>query len=166
MPRNRWYTFAWNTWHTFPGILNLSICFVYVTRCLPHARGGVSHQAIHDFHSLLSSPCTWGCFCNGEAEGSTFKVFPMHVGVFLTEFEVCKTWFCLPHARGGVSDMEKLKNFEVSSSPCTWGCFSMRAFLPVSVAVFPMHVGVFLIQLFIKGFGISLPHARGGVSRA
>ena len=34
--------------------------------CLPHARGGVSLPSNLILYSVLSSPCTWGCFCSTD----------------------------------------------------------------------------------------------------
>ncbi len=74
-------------------------------RCgLPHARGGVS-SAPQDFGSpRSSSPRTWGCFRLFRHSSNTFSVFPTHVGVFPPITSERTGGFCLPHARGGVSE--------------------------------------------------------------
>ncbi len=68
-------------------------------------------------------------------------VFPTPVGVFLTESFPLPEFPGLPHARGGVSILEKRK----------WK----------RVSVFPTPVGVFLDLADICKAVASLPHARG-----
>ena len=68
----------------------------------------------------------------------------MHVGVFLK-------WISILYVRS-------------ESSPCTWGCFLAVYGIDIPEIVFPMHVGVFLLQLFYRNCKECLPHARGGVS--
>ena len=72
-------------------------------RGLPHARGGVSLNETLGLAQEVSSPRTWGCFLKGYQGWLSARVFPTHVGVFLT----MDTWISLleslPHARGGVS---------------------------------------------------------------
>ena len=86
-------------WGCFPFTLHLSFgCVVFPTpvgvflsghqffwrsRCLPHARGGVSVHIGHDLAQGLSSPRPWGCFYQ-ENEKAAHRI-------------------SLPHARGGVS---------------------------------------------------------------
>ncbi len=53
----------------------------------------------------------------------------------------------------------------IGSSPRTWGCFPQAPRRHQSAAVFPTHVGVFLVLNPASVFGGSLPHARGGVSQ-
>ena len=57
-----------------------------------------------------------------------------------------------------------VQEFEVLSSPRTWGCFRWRHSSSHSSAVFPTHVGVFLSPKGIAENIARLPHARGGVS--
>ena len=71
-------------------------------------------------------------------------VFPMHVGVFLASLAYLSGGRGLPHARGGVSPVSRLRL--------------------ALIQVFPMHVGVFPDKRSISWTLISLPHARGGVS--
>ena len=131
---------------------------------LPHARGGVSGN--NRFIDILggSSPCTWGCFQIIKLPKSSHKVFPMHVGVFLYKLHHSGGFVCLPHARGGVSSFVVYTSMGQTSSPCTWGCFSVNGFSYWLGCVFPMHVGVFLASLAYLSRCSSLPHARGGVS--
>ena len=70
----------------------------------------------------------------------------MHVGVFPLPLFLFLQRFCLPHARGGVSEEVWAVIYTIESSPCTWGCF---------------HLG-----LFVDRQRLGLPHARGGVSIA
>ena len=70
---------------------------------LPHARGGVSRWRAAGEKVDTSSPRTWGCFSRPDLFGLVSKVFPTHVGVFLTLEASLSATFCLPHARGGVS---------------------------------------------------------------
>ena len=92
-------------------------------------------------------------------------VFPTPVGVFpicpLNERPSC----CLPHARGGVSNITQQPDKLPKSSPRPWGCFLLKVSLLMQMQVFPTPVGVFpyvpLIFLYLNG----LPHARGGVSQ-
>src|SRR5690606_2467714 len=48
--------------------------------------------------------------------------------------------------------------------PRTWGCFQRKGAAGESAAVFPTHVGVFLIVDALAHQIFCLPHARGGVS--
>ena len=93
-------------------------------------------------------------------------VFPTHVGVFLLGTLCCWQTFCLPHARGGVSEHHPVLRWRHLSSPRTWGCFRLRAQVVRCAGVFPTHVGVFLPARAQAQRHTSLPHARGGVSAA
>ena len=112
---------------------------------LPHARGGVSEALGALTHLLQSSPRTWGCFSLQPWPGPYRLVFPTHVGVFLMVFKRTQANARLPHARGGVSVKAFRPEFDGWSSPRTWGCFWVLDFLGQRVAVFPTHVGVFLV---------------------
>ena len=132
--------------------------------CLPHARGGVS-RFLYQFMTLRpSSPCTWGCFRPMPNLERLREVFPMHVGVFpgndVKFWAKCR----LPHARGGVSRVDRDQKRSMPSSPCTWGCFSSPRNPQTLHQVFPMHVGVFPSRVQTSGVQTCLPHARGGVS--
>ena len=70
---------------------------------LPHARGGVSIECEQPAILAKSSPRTWGCFFNLLLAPVFTKVFPTHVGVFLSEVKKRRLILGLPHARGGVS---------------------------------------------------------------
>ena len=50
------------------------------------------------------------------------------------------------------------------SSPRSWGCFFVTAYLTAVLFVFPTLVGVFLSHPFAHLVHLRLPHARGGVS--
>ena len=92
------------------------------------------------------------------------SVFPTPVGVFLvgTWPEISRK--SLPHARGGVSGIRWRVQDAKASSPRPWGCFQDMALQLARSAVFPTPVGVFLCQLLLRCYSLSLPHARGGVS--
>ena len=93
-------------------------------------------------------------------------VFPTHVGVFLVCHVARLTNLSLPHTRGGVSHRHFIRVKFLWSSPHTWGCFSSRAFIVESLAVFPTHVGVFPVTPLLIHNLNCLPHTRGGVSDA
>ncbi len=50
-------------------------------------------------------------------------VFPTPVGVFPGARFPWTGSTCLPHARGGVSDLAVYAHGEYASSPRPWGCF-------------------------------------------
>ena len=135
------------------------------TRCLPHARGGVSKTEALSRLKELSSPRTWGCFLRRPAKPRHSCVFPTHVGVFLDGSKVTGPSWRLPHARGGVSAKWKPVYRVTLSSPRTWGCFSYSLVQHGIHVVFPTHVGVFPHQLCGLLAIPRLPHARGGVSK-
>ncbi len=110
---------------------------------LPHARGGVSRGAADLMPLRKSSPRPWGCFyqfCNISCD---IVVFPTPVGVFLLITTLLVRFFCLPHARGGVSDHQRGFMLTKWSSPRPWGCFYDDGKLGNSPEVFPTPVGVF-----------------------
>ena len=53
----------------------------------------------------------------------------------------------------------------LQSSPRSWGCFLSFAFVGRLAGVFPTLVGVFLKSFAVVNCRMSLPHARGGVSK-
>ena len=131
-------------------------CFYYTGRCpdqcpsLPHACGGVSLQQKLGSLYMKSSPCMWGCFHEFPLPVQSIFVFPMHVGVFPSTFILLAVALCLPHACGGVSTTMASYLIQCTSSPCMWGCFHVILLYKSNCKVFPMHVGVFLVILFIK----------------
>ena len=144
--------------------------FLILLRChlagcrLPHARGGVSPALAVVADTGMSSPRTWGCFLNLIDFIPASEVFPTHVGVFLSSPCDRRSGECLPHARGGVSEIQQEITGMLSSSPRTWGCFYLPPALPVLALVFPTHVGVFPKSSKKSPGCFRLPHARGGVS--
>ena len=87
------------------------------------------------------------------------------MGVFpIRQALTCKA-VRLPHARGGVSRTGADTSIGPESSPRPWGCFQKTSGGAYQGKVFPTPVGVFLPSLFLIYFLVSLPHARGGVSR-
>ena len=70
----------------------------------------------------------------------------------------------LPHARGGVSEVQAAAVQKVESSPRPWGCFPHLQRRAHWHRVFPTPVGVFPAPKAPCCATASLPHARGGVS--
>ncbi len=93
------------------------------TTGLPHARGGVSEDALMSETPEKSSPRPWGCFWLEAYLKAHCKVFPTPVGVFLLKPHHLPTVYGLPHARGGVSDENAKYYSDSGSSPRPWGCF-------------------------------------------
>ena len=91
--------------------------------CLPHVRGGVSTPASATLEGKASSPRAWGCFYALLLEKTGRPVFPTCVGVFLKFIELFKECSCLPHVRGGVSEVRFQDGGRWASSPRAWGCF-------------------------------------------
>ena len=135
-----------------------------MTKCLPHARGGVSTLHCMTMDSTESSPRTWGCFHGFDHIDVGKCVFPTHVGVFLGLPLSSIAMLRLPHARGGVSSQHTPVTSSSMSSPRTWGCFWACAIMGQSSLVFPTHVGVFPSLSLPILRRSCLPHARGGVS--
>ena len=132
--------------------------------CLPHACGGVSHNAIINDTITASSPRLWGCFLFTHLVLSCLRVFPTPVGVFLNKDAIREMLFGLPHACGGVSEKCTGTPLNPWSSPRLWGCFQ-RSFPDLAWHhVFPTPVGVFLLQIKNSYWNHCLPHACGGVS--
>ncbi len=113
---------------------------------------------------LVSSPHTWGCFCDVNFRLISIIVFPTHVGVFLKAMNNTQLRGGLPHTRGGVSMGCSVRAANEASSPHTWGCFRLFFISFILRYVFPTRVGVFLIGVPFVGPEIGLPHTRGGVS--
>ncbi len=70
----------------------------------------------------------------------------------------------LPHAGGGVSDVQCNRRLRWLSSPRRWGCFLVFQPNPRNGGVFPTQVGVFPMPTPFIGRAQRLPHAGGGVS--
>ena len=95
---------------------------------------------------MESSPRTWGCFQFKGSAALWVKVFPTHVGVFLSVAVADVLDLGLPHARGGVSFIDDILRITPESSPRTWGCFLEVKIGDCVRRVFPTHVGVFLVE--------------------
>ena len=87
------------------------------------------------------------------------------MGVFLHQGSSLPRFFCLPHARGGVSAAHGKPKSDFTSSPRPWGCFWSGARRYSTEQVFPTPVGVFPSDILYRFWSYCLPHARGGVSR-
>ena len=144
----------------FPPIRHLQSAL----QCLPHARGGVSNDGFNKCLAAQSSPRTWGCFSAYSSASGSSRVFPTHVGVFLSKRPISAAKRCLPHARGGVSNTDMLNNNARESSPRTWWCFLVHGLQFVRAGVFPTHVGVFPSSHATISQESSLAHTCGGVS--
>ena len=131
---------------------------------LPHARGGVSLDALGRIVGEPSSPRTWGCFSQRTPCKGDVQVFPTHVGVFPALRMSGAVIPSLPHARGGVSSCVCRTYRLPPSSPRTWGCFRQGISESLATLVFPTHVGVFPNSAPTMFVSRGLPHARGGVS--
>ena len=129
---------------THVGVFLIFFLSVALRKSLPHARGGVSRNHGGKSDNAQSSPRTWGCFPKPRSVRLPRRVFPTHVGVFLSLYLYTDSTLCLPHARGGVSIQSVAYMPPSSSSPRTWGCFYCPNFRIRRIC--------------------SLPHARGGVS--
>ena len=114
------------------------------SRCLPHARGGVSYRVVPLDQLIQSSPRPWGCFPKTEWTVLDILVFPTPVGVFPISPPASKECISLPHARGGVSSIRRTASHGFSSSPRPWGCFFLKTRASECISVFPTPVGVFL----------------------
>ena len=135
-----------------------------IVQGLPHACGGVSSFNNQTKWGTLSSPRMWGCFLRRNPDPKLKRVFPTHVGVFLTQRLCCGVHLGLPHACGGVSIGKIILRENRESSPRMWGCFSTITASYMVRGVFPTHVGVFLVQPSSHPPFGRLPHACGGVS--
>ncbi len=134
--------------------------------CLPHARGGVSSALSSVMFSTSSSPRPWGCFRMTQHLLLPSAVFPTPVGVFPDILLPDYLYYCLPHARGGVSDVGIDEATGKGSSPRPWGCFLLRQTPCQLTPVFPTPVGVFPRLWRSEMARSSLPYTRGGVSIA
>ena len=84
------------------------------------------------------------------------------MGVFPLIFAQCIKPERLPHARGGVSNMNATAPALGESSPRTWGCFQIARGELTLDAVFPTHVGCFSGRTW-NGFRVEGGKAGEGV---
>ena len=128
---------------TLVGVFPSLYSCLYLSFCLPHARGGVSRFLRFIRRLLESSPRSWGCFVANLAHSVFVDVFPTLVGVFPLGLTRDKGEERLPHARGGVSDFRQSRHIPFLSSPRSWGCFQGDEVKLSLEEVFPTLVGVF-----------------------
>ena len=128
-PDGRWICGKGGVFPMHVGVFPIADGLAWILPGLPHARGGVSKYEAKKASWWGSSPCTWGCFRYIRYALGCVRVFPMHVGVFLSQTSHERSPAGLPHARGGVSQKAKERIKKKTSSPCTWGCFSKRRIL-------------------------------------
>ncbi len=114
---------------------------------LPHTRGGVPITPLIAVRIKYSSPHTWGCPHPSQQGQVSNPLFPTHVGVSLTDFELYCWLRTLPHTRGGVPSRRTQGSHHLSSSPHTWGCPSKRLSFWDRYRLFPTHVGVSPLRL-------------------
>ena len=126
------------------GVFPLSRSVWTSTSSLPHTRGGVSCILDDECAEWESSPHPWGCFLKETGDTFASLVFPTPVGVFPPAEIHPQGCICLPHTRGGVSEMPEEPAKIEPSSPHPWGCFSGSRGAGVPAGVFPTPVGVFL----------------------
>ena len=89
---------------------------------LPHACGGVPPAQKDAKIVIGSSPRMWGCSWGSKGSSSLLRVFPTHVGMFLSGIRHELRAVCLPHACGGVPAGQTITATRPSSSPRMWGC--------------------------------------------
>ena len=119
---------------------------------LPHARGGVSFKWSAASRSCASSPRPWGCFSPVQMDYKKHRVFPTPVGVFPDVQAQLASIGGLPHARGGVSSCKSVGFQPNTSSPRTWGCFSLLILKRTKNLVFPTpDIGKSALRLPISG---------------
>ena len=135
---------SWAVFPTLVGVFPYEHQKEFAQHGLPHARGGVSNVRMSFIEELLSSPRSWGCFRLMVTRTPSCAVFPTLVGVFPTPFRELLPDSRLPHARGGVSNVQRSTAAGRTSSPRSWGCFQQLAATVMGAAVFPTLVGVFL----------------------
>ena len=143
------------------GVFPLTPTLSHGRHRLPHARGGVSKiDRFGDLESR-SSPRPWGCFRHQVRHAPGEEVFPTPVGVFPPSRAMLELMACLPHARGGVSDVQRTRIKVALSSPRPWGCFPEPCPAQCRCLVFPTPVGVFPKLSTAVLQSSSLPHTRG-----
>ena len=146
------------------GVFLLAFNDSCISASLPHACGGVSLVTVAPLSWSSSSPRLWGCFLLEASPRRSAAVFPTPVGVFLISLSDALQAQRLPHACGGVSYQETIREVMVWSSPRLWGCFQIAYAAPCRSTVFPTPVGVFLTVQGTPKLDAGLPHACGGVS--
>ncbi len=66
-----------------------------------------------------------------------------------------------PHARGDGPEVNKGGGVHWTFSPRTWGWSAVIVMNQYGMAVFPTHVGMVPLELFLTGDQRCFPHARG-----
>src|SRR5690625_7135618 len=100
----------------------------------------------------------WGCFWFPPWLSKDSKVFPTHVGVFLSDQAINAYKPRLPHACGGVSGCGRRGHCPLWSSPRMWGCFYVIWQVVGRSAVIPTHRGAFHHVTFATARGVGHPH--------
>ncbi len=109
----------------------------------PHTCGGVPVLFDERLISHEFSPHMWGCTQGCETAICTVKVFPTHVGVYLSTGDFGHIFESFPHTCGGVPTSWMLSQPLTSFSPHMWGCTFRIRHHPACGSVFPTHVGVY-----------------------
>ena len=132
---------------------------------LPRARGGISTRTGLTGQTLHSSPRTRGYFQRALRSPAMPILFPAHAGVFPPRSPARLCAGPLPRARGGISAAPITTPACVHSSPRTRGYFRSSRRKSSSAGLFPAHAGVFPELTSYGGLKVTLPRARGGISR-
>ncbi len=135
-----------------------------LARSLLHARGGVSIGAEQSTRMAASSPRPWRCFQFWGHALQGLSVFSTPVEVFLWLSSGLVGLLGLLHARGGVSQFQRIQWAGGVSSPRPWRCFCNGWRDDYREGVFSTPVEVFLFPIAPALTGAGLLHARGGVS--
>ena len=130
----------------------------------PHACGGVPTRADTRKNVLRFSPRMWGCTGDRRSFVPSARVFPTHVGVYLsvvycvdildtvfpthvgvylTTYTELRIETSLPHACGGVPCSNIKAAYALAFSPRMWGCTDLFLHKRLKAFVFPTHVGVY-----------------------
>ena len=131
--------------------------------CFPHTRGDVPDIKAGLSQPILFSPHTWGCSIPRGLLHLGKYVFPTHVGMFLFDLRCFIANLRFPHTRGDVPLLDFLLYPITLFSPHTWGCSGLHRLWTRFGRVFPTHVGMFRIFLWVTGGLRCFPHTRGDV---
>ncbi len=108
-------------------------------------------------------PTHVGVYLTMSLTAPEFVVFPTHVGVYRRANKEAHLPISFPHTRGGVPSVKNSSTVIPSFSPHTWGCTYLIKNPVLRNAVFPTHVGVYLLKHIPTSSMVCFPHTRGGV---
>ena len=107
---------------THVGMFRSAVVYISTSRGFPHACGDVPMLTIQLQLTTEFSPRMWGCSGHNGRRQSTERVFPTHVGMFLSERTDSMHTASFPHACGDVPFRVSLVHLERMFSPRMWGC--------------------------------------------